>query len=130
MAIRLKHISGTLGILALMAIATPAALAQETPETIPTAFDRLMSTYSGDFFSNRTPQRQSARIFGFGFPERELEWDSHATNAATRDLWLLQGTVDPTLRVPDLVSPYNASLLTMPSSQAPMVGTEFIFESF
>lgn len=55
MAIRLKHISGTLGILALMAIATPAALAQETPETIPTAFDRLMSTYSGDFFSNRTP---------------------------------------------------------------------------
>lgn len=130
MAIRLKHISGTLGILAMMALATPAALAQETPETIPDAFDRLMSTYSDNFFGNRTPQRQTARMFGFGFPERELDWDAHATAAATRDLWLLQGTVDPTLRVPDLVSPYSSSLLTMPSSQVPTVGTEFIFESF
>lgn len=130
MAIRLKHISGTLGILALLAVAAPASLAQETPETIPDAFTRLMTTYSGDFLSNRTPQRQSARIFGFGFPERELEWDTHATSAAFRDLMRLQNTADPTLRVPDLVNPYNTTLLTMPSSQVPTIGTEFIFESF
>jgi hypothetical protein len=43
---------------------------------------------------------------------------------------LLQNTADPTLRVPDLANPYNSSLLTMPSSQVPLVGTEFIFERF
>lgn len=133
MAIQFKYISGLFGIVAAVAVA-PVTLAQEmpTPEqsTIPAAFDDLMSTYSGDFFSNRTISRQGARMVGFGFPERELEWDANATTTAFRDLMRLQNTADPTLRVPDLANPYTSSLLTMPSSQVPLVGTEFIFERF
>jgi hypothetical protein len=74
--------------------------------------------------------RQGGRIVGFGFPDRELEWDANATATAFQELMLLQNTADPTLRVPDLANPYNSSLLTMPSSQVPLVGTEFIFERF
>ncbi|NMF84296.1 hypothetical protein [Nodosilinea sp. P-1105] len=130
MGIQLNHISGiSLALVAAAAIAAPAGWAQEAPrQTIPDAMDELTSTYSGDFYRNRSISRQAARIVGFGFPEREIEWDSHATSAAVRDLMLLQTGVDPTLRVPDMATPFNTSLLTMPSSQAPAVGTEFIFE--
>ena len=134
MAIRLTHLSGMVGLLAASLTIAPAAIAQEVSThelpTIPEAFSDLMSTYSGDFFSNRTISRQGARIVGFGFPERELEWDANATAAAFRDLMRLQNTADPTLRVPDLANPYTSSLLTTPSSQVPLVGTEFIFERF
>lgn len=133
MAIQFKHISGMLALLAACTVA-PAAMAQEMQphelRTIPEAFDDLMSTYSGDFFGNRTISRQAGRIAGFGFPERELEWDASATATAFQDLMRLQNTTDPTLRVPDLANPYTSSLLTMPSSQMPLVGTEFIFERF
>ncbi|MEY3299637.1 MAG: hypothetical protein RLZZ597_2897 [Cyanobacteriota bacterium] len=133
MAIQLKHISGMLGLLAACTVA-PAAMAQEAQphdlRTLPEAFDDLMSTYSGDFFSNRTISRQAARMGGFGFPERELEWDANATATAFQDLMRLQNTADPTLRVPDLANPYTSSLLTAPSSQMPLVGTEFVFERF
>ncbi len=134
MAIRLKHISGALMVLTMATVAAPAGWAQEasrsTTQTIPDAFTELMSTFSGDYFSNRTISRQAARIAGFGFPERELDWDTHATSAAFQDLMRLQNTVDPTLRVPDLNTPYSSSLLTMPSRQSPATGSEFIFESF
>lgn len=133
MAIQFKHISGMIALLATCTVA-PAAMAQDTQphelRTIPEAFSDLMSTYSGDFFGNRTIGRQAGRIVGFGFPERELEWDANATSAAFRDLMRLQTTADPTLRVPDLANPYTSSLLTMPSTQVPLVGTEFIFERF
>jgi hypothetical protein len=133
MAIQFKHISGMLALLTACTVA-PAAMAQETPphelQTIPEALNDLMSTYSGDFFINRTMGRQGGRIVGFGFPDRELEWDANATATAFQELMLLQNTADPTLRVPDLANPYNSSLLTMPSSQVPLVGTEFIFERF
>ncbi|MGF1566957.1 MAG: hypothetical protein ACFCVD_02580 [Nodosilinea sp.] len=133
MGIKLKHISKlTLSLLAGVAMAAPATLAQEAraPQTIPEAMDDLLSTYSGDYFSNRTLTRQAANIFGFGFPERELDWDLNATTAAVQDLMRLQNTLDPTIRVPDLATPYSTSLLTGPSGSAPNVGTEFIFESF
>jgi hypothetical protein len=131
MGIQLNHISGlTLALVAAAAIAAPVGHAQEAPQTIPDAFDELMSTYSGDYFRNQGISRRALRLVGFSFPEREVEWDSNATNAATRDLWRLQHSADPTVRVPDLTSPYTTTLLTMPSSRTPSVGSEFIFESF
>ncbi len=131
MGIQLNHISGlTLALVAAAAIAAPVGRAQEAPQTVPDAFDDLMTTYSGDYFRNRGIKRSALRIVGFSFPERELEWDSNATTAAVRDLWRLQHSADPTLRVPDLASPYTTSLLTMPSSRIPSIGSEFIFESF
>jgi hypothetical protein len=132
MGIQLNHISGlTLSLLTALALAAPSGQAQEASvQTIPDAFDDVTSTYSGTFVENRTITRQFNRIIGFGFPERELEWDSDATAAAVRDVFLLQNTADPTIRVPDLLNPFTTTLLTMPSSQTPYVGSEFIFESF
>jgi hypothetical protein len=132
MGIQLNHISGaTLSLLAVAAIAAPVGLAQEAPpQTIPQAFDGLTTNYSGNFFRNRTISRQAARIVGLGFPENEITWDANATATAMRDLMRLQNTIDPAIRVPDMSSPFNTSLLTMPSSQFPTVGTEFIFERY
>ena len=133
MAIRRVQISGMAGLVAATLAFAPAVSAQEMETqlpTIPDALEDLMSNYSGDFFSNRTIGRQGARIAGFGFPEKELEWDASATSEVFHELMLLQNTVDPTLRVPDLATPYTSSLLTMPSTQSPLVGTEFIFERF
>jgi len=132
MGIQLNHISGlTLALLAVAAVGAPAGHSQETsPQTIPDAIDALISTYSGDYFANRSISRQAGRIVGFDFPERALDWDADATTVAVRDILLLQGTVDPTIRVPDLANPFSTTLLTMPSSQSPYVGSEFIFESF
>ena len=133
MAIRRVQTTGMASLVAATLTFAPAALAHEVEAqlpTIPDAFEDLMSNYSGDFFSNRTIGRQAARMAGFGFPEKELEWDANATHTAFRELLLLQNTADPTLRVPDLANPYTSSLLTMPSTQSPLVGTEFIFERF
>ncbi len=132
MGIQLNHISGlTLALLAAAAVIAPVGHSQETsPQTVPDALDELTTTYSGDYFRNRGITRQAKRIVGLSFPERELEWDSNATAEAVRDLLLLQAAADPTLRVPDLATPFTTSLLTMPSSSRPSVGSEFIFESF
>ncbi|WP_035991139.1 hypothetical protein [Leptolyngbya sp. KIOST-1] len=131
MGIQLNHISGlTLALLAAAVIA-PAGHAQDTaPQTIPDALDALTTTYSGDFFRNRGITRQAKRILGLDFPERALEWDSNATSAAVRDILLLQNTSDPTIRVPDLATPFTSSLLTSPVGAGPSIGSEFIFESF
>lgn len=132
MGIQLNHISGmTLALLAAAAVIAPAGHSQETsPQTVPDALDELITTYSGDYFRNRGITRQAKRIVGLSFPERELDWDSDATAEAVRDLWVLQAAADPILRVPDLANPFTTSLLTMPSSSRPTVGSEFIFESF
>jgi hypothetical protein len=129
MGIQLNHISGLALAMLAAAVIAPTAHAQDTaPETIPEALDNLGTTYSGDYFRNRGITRQAKRIFGLDFPERAIEWDANATSAAVRDILLLQNTSDPTIRVPDLANPYSSSLLTMPSSSAPYVGSEFIFE--
>ncbi|MFQ4137048.1 hypothetical protein PGN35_012080 [Nodosilinea sp. PGN35] len=129
MGIQLNHISGlTLALLAAAALAAPAGHSQEAPRTILEAMDDLTSTYSGDHIQNRSIRRQAQRMFGFGFPDRALDWDADATAAAVRDIMLLQNTSDPTIRVPDLANPYTTSLLTLPSSRVPYVGSEFIFE--
>ncbi|MBD2108027.1 hypothetical protein [Nodosilinea sp. FACHB-13] len=129
MGIQLNHISGlTLALLAAAVVVAPAGQSQETPQTIPEAMDELTTTYSGDFFRNRGLTRQAKRLFGLDFPDRSLDWDGNATAAAVRDILLLQNTSDPTIRVPDLASPYTTTLLTQPSTSVPYVGSEFIFE--
>ena len=130
MAIRLTGFSSiSLALVALTSLGAPRALGQETkPLTVPAAMDELVSTYSQNYFSNRTIGRQTARIFGFGFPERELEWDAQALSVAVKDVMYRQNSTDPTLRVPDLSNPYTTSLLTMTGGGSPSLGTQFIFE--
>jgi hypothetical protein len=134
MNLKLTAVSGLmLSLLAVAVAGCPAGFAQDaenTITTIPDAIDGQFSQSSGTYFENRSMARQAGRIFGFSYPEREIDWDA-ATLAETVDtLFLLQNTVDPTIRVPDLASPYTTTLLTMPSGAAPTVGSEFIFEPF
>ncbi|MDX5437356.1 MAG: hypothetical protein LPK03_09195 [Pontibacter sp.] len=128
---RLSAISGlTLSLLTAMVAGGSAALAQDftEPQTIPDALDEQFFNSSGTYFENRTISRQAAHIFGFGFAEREIDWDANTIAEMVDNLFLLQNTTDPTIRVPDLANPYTTTLLTMPSATSPTVGTEFIFE--
>ncbi len=130
MAIRFMGFSSiTLALVTLTSFAAPRALGQETrPLTVSEAMGNLASTYSQDYFSNRGIGRQVGRMFGFGFPERELEWDAHSLSAASRDTMYRQNSMDPVLRVTDLTNPYSTSLLTMKGSGFGSLGTQFIFE--
>jgi len=135
MAMKLTYLAGvTLALLTTAAVLSPRAQAQytevEAPQTIPDAADELTSQASGNFFQNRSLGRQAANIFGFGFRDRELLRDGAVVEQEFNALMQLQNEADPTLRVPDLSNPYTASLLTLPSSAAPTLGTEFIFEPF
>lgn len=135
MGIKLTHLAGiSVSLLATAAITSPSAKAQtaevNVPETIPDAAERLLSESSGEFFENRTFGRQAANMFGLGFRDRELLRDGETVGREFNALMRLQNTSDPTIRVPDLANPYTASLLTLPSSEAPTLGTEFIFEPF
>jgi hypothetical protein len=136
MGIKLTYLAGvTLSFITAAAVSAPATRAQhvdtnDTPQTIPEAIDDLLTQSSGTYFENRTLGRQAASIFGFGFREREIDWDAATVSQEFNALMRFQNTSDPTIRVPDLATPFTTSLLTMPSGQAPTLGTEFIFEPF
>lgn len=135
MGIKLTHLAGvTLSLMTAVAVLVPASNAQtvdtNAPQTIPDAMDDLLSASSGTFFENRTFGRQAGAMFGFGFRDREIIWDAATVAQEFDALMQLQNTSDPTIRVPDLANPYTTTLLTMPSSQSPYLGTEFIFEPF
>lgn len=126
MATGLKRLA-ILGMSAFALTGAAPALAQTEPTTIPDGLEDIVNTYSGDFFYNRSLGRQIQVITGLSFRERELDWDVNALHQAYTDLLLLQNTLDPTLRIPDLPNPYNTTLLTLPSGGA-SIGSEFIFE--
>jgi hypothetical protein len=132
MNLKLSAISGlTLSLLAAGMTNCPAGFAQDaetTRITIPEALNEQFYQSSGTFFENRSIGRQVGHIFGFGFPEREIAWDAATISETVDNLLLLQNTLDPIIRVPDLANPYTTTLLTMPSGIQPTVGTEFIFE--
>lgn len=115
MGISLAHIAVPAAAATMLLTLAPGAIAQEV-ETIPQAFDRILSSASGDFFDNRTVVGQTANLLGIGgFPEQRMERDAQAGSVAYRDLMILQNTLDPTLRVPDLTNPYSTTLLLTPN---------------
>lgn len=115
-------------IAALPATAQDAALREY--ETIPEGFVDIFSNASGTYYQNRNLQRQTAFVFGLSFPERELDWDGETLREAYLYHMDLQNTLDPTIRVPDLPTPYTSTLLTGPYLQSGTVvgGSEFIYE--
>jgi hypothetical protein len=108
-------------------------------ETIPNLFERAFFNESGDFFRNRSPQRQAEFIIGPGFPDLELERDAELVEDIYRDLLEQQVASDPVLRTPDLPNPYDTSIRLLPASRrfvgpnegylGPVEGSEFFFES-
>ncbi|NEO30124.1 MAG: hypothetical protein F6K36_06710 [Symploca sp. SIO3C6] len=111
-------------------------------ETIPEVFNRAFFKDSGDFYRNRSLQRQFEVIFGPGvpgqanFPELEIERDAKTINTIYNDVLYQQLYADPLIRTPDLPNPFNTSILVLeregfrPTRFGNRVeGTEFFFET-
>ncbi|HEY9887769.1 MAG TPA: hypothetical protein V6D02_05165 [Candidatus Obscuribacterales bacterium] len=128
-----RSFSATAAAAAMVAIAT-AASANEPPVSQsaypPRAMNEIFNFAGDDYGGNRSVGGQLSTMFGVGgFPENNITKDAYAIYEAYEYMSDLQMRSDATIRVPDLVNPYNTSVQFLPSSSAGMVsGSEFIFE--
>lgn len=121
---RLTQLLSALALVAASSVLANAAQAQTDQgsfepirvETLPEAFDRAFFQESGDFYRNRSIQRQIGYIIGpglpggAGFPELEIERDAKRINALYRDALEQQVSSDPIIRTPDLANPFSSTL--------------------
>ncbi|MGD1853371.1 MAG: hypothetical protein ACFB2W_03890 [Leptolyngbyaceae cyanobacterium] len=120
---------------AMTARANAQVQSNNEPSVLET-MDEIGAAESGDYSSDRSSFRQTAHYFGLGvpgrsaFPELELDRNSDAILEAYKELLILQTQNTPTLRVPDLATPYNTSLQRMPAAQSRsrVVGSELNFQ--
>ncbi|MEO0869893.1 MAG: hypothetical protein AAFY17_15945 [Cyanobacteria bacterium J06642_11] len=129
---------GTTVAIAALSTLGLRANAQSTDFDEPTVLETLNeldSQHSGTYYKDRNSFRQFAHYFGLGlpgrsaFPELELDRNAEGISEAYKELMQLQTLNTPTIRVPDVVNPYNTSLQMLPSSQSGrVVGSELNFE--
>lgn len=103
----------------------PHALADETNfQPFAEEFMDAATRTSGDTFKAQSIFGQLSTIFGIGipwpsninaFPESTIADDSHSLNSVYREAMLKQTVSDPFIRTPDLINPYNTSILSQPS---------------
>lgn len=112
-----------------------AAVAQEPPMStsadVPTAINEIFYDESGPYFRNRNRRNYINFMFGLrGFSERHISQDAETVSEAAFFLLEEQTILDPTIRVVDLPTPFNTSILELPASQSlnRTSGSEFIFE--
>ena len=117
-----------------VAIVVPA-YADEPPTSesayIPTAINEIFFGNTGSYNINRSLGGELNTLFGTaGFSENNITQDAYDVIEAYDYLMFQQTKLDPTIRVPDLVNPYNTSVQFLPAgSSAGMVsGSEFVFE--
>ncbi|OLP18001.1 hypothetical protein BST81_13245 [Leptolyngbya sp. 'hensonii'] len=103
-------------------------------ETVPDAVDRIMTGKSRNYFENRTLERQTDFLFGFGtlvdgtFAENELATDGKLFEILYRDLMNQQVSTTPIIRTPDLNNPFNSSLLTGTNINNRIMTSELVYE--
>ncbi|MEM9266547.1 MAG: hypothetical protein AAGA46_13580 [Cyanobacteria bacterium P01_F01_bin.13] len=130
---------GTAVAISTLSTMAPRANAQTATFNEPTVLetlDDINSRHSGSYYGDRSIFRQTAHIFGLGlpggaaFPELELDRNAEGISEAYNELMFLQTRNTPTIRVPDLVNPYNTSIQRLPGSQfrSRVVGSELNFE--
>lgn len=87
-------------------------------------FMRAASRTSGDVFKNKSLMGQLSTYLGIsfpwpnginGYPETLMTNDARLVNQLYREAMLQQTMNDPIIRTPDLINPYNTSILTQPS---------------
>jgi hypothetical protein len=135
MGVRIKSLLGAAMLSAVATVISNAAMAQDRSpvfrprETVPEAMNRAYYGSMGDF-SDRNPFRSIGVILGtpFGFPENQTSRDAERMNRLYKDLLNQQVSSDPLIRTADLPNPYNLSVLTLPSSNNRVMGTEFSIE--
>lgn len=131
----LRSLSAAAAIVAGVAIASSAHAQSEPPTSqsanVPTAINEIFFGNTGSFNINRSLGGQLGTMFGVGgFPERDIMQDGYDIYEAYNYLMFQQTRLDPTIRVPDLVNPYDTSIQFLPTgTSAGMVsGSEFVFE--
>ena len=146
MAMRLNKWLSLFCITTVANIFASSAIAQTAPsdfepirlETIPEVFERAFFNDSGDFYRNRSLQRQFEVIFGPGvpgranFPDLEIERDAKSINTIYQDVLYQQLYADPLIRTPDLPNPFNTSIMILQGATRfsnRVEGTEFFFET-
>lgn len=126
MGINFKSLSSVLAIAIASAGLASAQVAQAEPFTyhpIADQFNEAFFSNSGDFFQATSPLRPVADILGLGsrrgglaFPEREMERDGNDIHGLYREMMQQQVSSDPIIRVPDLVNPFDTSVMMLPPS--------------
>lgn len=130
----IRSLTATAAIIASVAIAS-SAQADEPPTSesayVPRAMNEILNTNSGTYINNRSTPGQLGTMFGVGgFPEQDIMKDAYAVHDTYVYLLDQQTRTDPTIRVPDLLNPYNTSVQLLPSgvSTGAISGSEFVFE--
>ncbi|MGC9524216.1 MAG: hypothetical protein ACP5D7_01610 [Limnospira sp.] len=122
----LRSFSGVLGVAIASTVWVGAARAQDNTRFQPFAeeFNRAATRSSGNALKNQSLMRQLSVFLGVsypwpnginGFPETLLTDDARRLNDLHREAMLEQTSSDRVIRTPDLINPYNTSILTQPS---------------
>ena len=135
MGVRIKSLICTIGLSAVSSLVPVSANAQDSApvfrprETVPNAVDRAFYGALGEF-SDRNPLRSPQTILGapFGFPENQISRDGERIHRLYVDLLNQQVSSDPLIRTADLPTPFNLSVLTLPSSSSRVSGSEFAID--
>lgn len=135
MGVRIKSLLGAAMLSTVATLISSAATAQDRSpvfrprETVPEAVNRAYYGSFGDF-SDRNPLRPIGVILGtpFGFPENQTSRDAERLNRLYKDLLNQQVSSDPLIRTADLPNPYNLSVLTLPTANNRVMGSEFSIE--
>ncbi len=143
---QLTRLLSVLALAAASSLLATAAKAQTDPsgyepirlETLPEAFNRTFFQESGDFYHNRTIQRQIGYIIGpglpggAGFPDLEIERDAKRITTLYRDALEQQVSSDAIIRTPDLPNPFNSTLRQQSGTGrfgTRLEGSEFIYQT-
>jgi hypothetical protein len=111
--------TGTLVFTSGAALAQRADFTLEENPTIFEAFEDAYFSHDRDFYRNRSLIRQVGLFFGLSYPENEIYRDGRAVNDLFNELYEIQASTTPLIRTPDLVNPYDTSLLTQPVAEEP-----------
>lgn len=126
MAMNLKSLSGII-IFSAIATLTSVQIAQaEHPEDpsrtyqpFAEEFNRASQRFSGNFFGKTEFLHQIGRYFGIlRFPDEAISDDLRRVNQLYIDEQRRQFSSTPIIRTPDLVNPYNSSVMTAPPSDS------------
>lgn len=129
---------GTIALVSSLSVFGTAAQAQDPIKVYENPAEALETGYfqnSKNSFDSMSLFRQWIGITGVSefprgsYPEISIERDDRIVNAVYRDAMMQQTISDPYVRVPDLPSPYNTSLMTLPSLQTGrVIGTELVYD--
>ena len=86
--------------------------------TIPEELDNVYYGPSGDYYRNTGLLGTLTWLFG-PFPENNISRGAQAHIDLVEELLEVQGTVGPTIRTPNLPTPFENSLQTLPPYEPP-----------